>query len=130
MFIIHASITEYVIIFGTPLGTEGHTGTHMADDYFYILQGEQWTANPGELKARVYRAGDDANHLARGVCGQYAMPMGQPCWALELAQGWIPAMLPFGMADMIISTLDYKNIYKTVVLTCRAMLKSFSQGKF
>ncbi|KAF4611079.1 hypothetical protein D9613_006491 [Agrocybe pediades] len=81
MYIIHASITEYLIIFGTPLGTEGHTGLHTADDYFHILHGEQWVFEPGQLEKVVYGPGS-VNLMPRGVARQYKMHEG--CWALEL----------------------------------------------
>jgi len=84
MYIIHASITEYLIIFGTPLGTEGHTGIHTADDYFHILVGEQWVFDPGQLEKVVYRPGE-VNLMKRGVVRQYKMHEG--CWALEYARG-------------------------------------------
>ena len=124
---LHTSLTEYVIVFGTAVGTEGHTGRYLADDFFYILHGEQWSFSEGRLTRDEFHVGD-MHHLPAGEARQYRMP--DACFALEYARGNIPAMLPFGIADTLTSTLDLRTLVRTFVLYARGVTHELLQGKF
>ena len=43
MTMLHASFSEYLIIFGTPVGTEGFSGRYRMDIHDFVLAGEIWT---------------------------------------------------------------------------------------
>ncbi len=124
--ILHASLSEYIIVFGTPVGTEGHTGRFSSDDYFYVLEGEQWAYSEGELGKRVYRPGD-CHVLPRGHAEGWSMP--DHAYAMEYARGVIPAMLPFGLADAFTSTLDLRTIARTFRLYTRAVVREVRRGQ-
>ncbi len=140
MLVLHCSFSEYIIIFGTPVGTEGHSGRFFADDYFTILHGEQvrftraisslsvqWAFSAGNLTREVYRPGDQ-HHLPWGTAKQYRMD--EACWALEYARGSIPSMLPFGLWDTLFSTLDFPTLFQTVRVSALAMFDQMAKGKF
>jgi C-8 sterol isomerase len=126
MLVLHASITEYVMIFGSPIGTEGHSGRFYAEDFFFILEGEQWAYAEGDLTRRVYKPGD-LHVLPPGKAEGYKMP--DACYALEYARGIIPAMLPFGFADSMSSTLDVSAMARTVSLYAKATVGNLVRGK-
>lgn len=91
-----------------------------------ILEGEQWAYPAYTLERESYPKGT-MHHLRRGEVKQYKMHRG--AWALELAQGWIPPMLPFGLADTATSTLDFRTFGRTVWLTGKKMIGSLLIGK-
>jgi len=111
MCFLHGSFTEYLTIFGTPIGTEGHSGRYSTEVWDFILDGEIWGYDEGATEREVMRAGD-AHHLVGKVAKGYRIP--DHSWMLEYSRGSIASMFPFGLADTLFSTLDFSVFGRTV----------------
>jgi deazaflavin-dependent oxidoreductase (nitroreductase family) len=126
MKLYHASLTEYIMIWGTPIGSEGHTGRHLAEFYDTVLDGEAWYYTEGQLTRDVYTQGD---HVFVGKGESSGMHYPDHVWMIEYARGSMPALFPFGLADGLFSTLDYKTLGQTLMIYFSLLMKSLSRGQ-
>lgn len=53
-----ASLFEYVMIWGIPICSEGHSGRHRVAFWDTVIDGEAWYFAEGQFEKRVYRPGD------------------------------------------------------------------------
>ena len=126
MKLLHASTKEYVMIWGTPIGSEGHTGRHLAEFYDTVLDGEAWYYTEGQFTRDEYKPGD---HIFLGKGQSAGMHYPDHVWMVEYARGILPSLLPFGLADALLSTLDYKTALQTVQIYFSLLGKSLSKSQ-
>ena len=123
MKLLHASTKEYVMIWGTPIGSEGHTGRHLVEFYDTVLDGEAWYYQEGQFTRDVYTPGD---HIFLGKGQSAGMHYPDHVWMVEYARGILPSLLPFGLADALLSTLDYKTALQTVAIYFSLLTRQLS----
>ena|SRR6266404_1877727 len=126
MTVLHGSLSEYIIIFGTPVGTEGFSGRYRLDIHDFMLAGEMWTYTEEDFRERViYRPGDPALLRRREVKG---FRLSEDTWMLEYGRGFVPSALPFGLSGAVLS-LDLKTIWKTLWIYGQLVVKELLHGK-
>lgn len=113
MKLYYASIFEYIMIWGTPIGSEGHSGRHRVGFWDTVIDGEMWYFAEGEFEKRIYKPGDRVYVGPGQACG---MNFTNGVWAVEYERGPLPTSLPFGLADELLSTLDFQTATQTVSL--------------
>src|SRR6266542_3961754 len=59
MKLYYASIFEYIMIWGTPIGSEGHSGRHAVGFWDTVIDGEMWYYGEGQFEKRVYGPADE-----------------------------------------------------------------------
>jgi hypothetical protein len=124
MKVYYASVTEYIMIWGTPIGSEGHSGRHFTGFWDTVIDGEAWYYGEGQFEKSVYKPGD---RIYVGVGQARAMNFTDGVWAVEYARGILPLSLPFGIADELLSTLDLVTAAQTVSLYTDLMAQAIGQ---
>jgi|SRR5579883_257671 hypothetical protein len=124
MKLYHATTKEYLMIWGTPIGSEGHTGRNLVDFYDTVLDGEAWYYKEGEFTRSVYTPGDHVVVYKGEAAG---MHYPDHVWMIEYARGPLLTLLPFGLADGMLSTLDYKTVYQTLVIYFSLLTRQLSK---
>jgi C-8 sterol isomerase len=103
MKLYYASLTEYIMIWGTPIGSEGHSGRHFTGFWDTVIDGEMWYYGEGEFEKKIYKPGD---RVYVGPGQARAMNFTDGVWAVEYARGFLPAEMPFGVISEYLICTD------------------------
>ncbi|XP_056147052.1 sigma non-opioid intracellular receptor 1 [Lampris incognitus] len=119
MCLLHASLTEYVLLFGTAVDTGGHSGRYWAEISDTIISGtfRQW--KEGTTKSEIFYPGDTVVHKA-GEATSVQWSAGT--WMVEYGRGFIPSTLSFALADTLFSTQDLLTTFYTVRVYVKGLL--------
>ena len=126
MKMYYASVDEYVMIWGSPIGSEGHSGRHLSGFWDTVIDGEIWHYGEGQFEKSVYKPGD-RNYVGPGQAR--AMKFTDGAWAVEYARGFIPYSMPFGLADTILSCLDWVTAAQTLSLYTDLVCQSIGRSR-
>ncbi|KAH0627766.1 hypothetical protein JD844_008079 [Phrynosoma platyrhinos] len=119
MCLLHASFSEYVLLFGTAVDTGGHSGRYWADIYDTVISGtfRQW--KEGTTKSEIYYPGDTiVHHSGEATSVQWSAGT----WMVEYGRGFIPSTLAFALADTVFSTQDFLTLFYTVRVYAKGLL--------
>ncbi|KAM9820703.1 sigma non-opioid intracellular receptor 1 [Neosynchiropus ocellatus] len=119
MCLLHASLTEYLLLFGTAVDTGGHSGRYWAEISDTIISGtfRQW--KEGTTKSELYYPGDLIVHtMGEATSVQWSAGT----WMVEYGQGFIPSTLGFALADTLFSTQDFVTMFYIIRVYAKALL--------
>jgi hypothetical protein len=109
--LLYASVSEYVLLFGTVTGSTGHSGRYWADIEDTLLQGHfrQWL--DGSVRGIDWRPGQTIPHPKWTATGMAWAP---DTWMVEYARGVIPSTLPFALGDSMLSAQDWWSVARSL----------------
>jgi hypothetical protein len=122
---LYFSPREYVVLFGSPTGTQGFSGRykHVEIHKFLIAGQIDWyDLESDELTGMTLHPGEhtrtDRGH-ARG------MTIHPGSWHIEYGRGVVATTLPFAMVDTLFVSLELESVRRSAVEFTRLLAKRF-----
>jgi C-8 sterol isomerase len=126
MYILHGSLSEYLLLFGSAVGTGGFSGRYHLDIWDSMLSGEMHTFTEAEPARRVTHQPGQTAHLPRRTAKVYQTTPG--AWMLEYGRGPIVTALPIGLSGAVAS-LEPLTIFRTLRCYGQRVVSSLLKGK-
>ncbi|NXW10824.1 SGMR1 protein, partial [Fregetta grallaria] len=125
MCLLHTSLTEYVLLFGTAIDTGDHSGQYWADISDTIISGTFWQWKEGTTRNEIYW--DTIVHQAGEAM---SVQWSAGTWMVEYSQGFIPSTLAFALTDTLFSAQDFVTLFYTLRIYHRIIESSRLEETF
>ncbi len=112
---LYFSPREYIVIFGTPTGTQGFSGRYKhVDVHKFLLAGriDWYDVESDDLRASSLLPGGHA-HMERGQARGMTIHPGS--WHIEYGRGAVATTLPFAMVDTLLVSLELESVRRSTV---------------
>jgi hypothetical protein len=120
---LYISLTEYLIIFGCPAGTQGFSGRYnFMEIWDFFLSGKTITYDleSDQIAPTILLPGD-VGHLGKGQSLGVEIQSGS--WMIEYGRGPNITALPFALMDSLVSSVELGSFFLTMSEYTRFMIK-------
>lgn len=122
---LYISLTEYLIIFGCPAGTQGFSGRYnFMEIWDFFLSGKTITYDleSDQIAPTILLPGD-VGYLGKGQSLGVEIQSGS--WMIEYGRGPNITALPFALMDSLVSSVELGSFFLTMSEYTRFILKRF-----
>lgn len=122
---LHFSPREYIVIFGSPTGTQGFSGRYKrVQIHKFLIAGQidSYDIESDDTKFLTLLPGDHAC-MEKGHARGLTIHPGS--WHIEYGRGAVATTLPFAMVDTLLVSLEFESVRRSTVEFAKLVRRRF-----
>ncbi|MGX9788008.1 isomerase [Mycobacterium sp. MMS18-G62] len=122
---LYFSPREYIVIFGSPTGTQGFSGRYKhVEIHKFLIAGQidSYDLESDELLPMTLRPGEHTC-LEKGRARGLTIHPGS--WHIEYGRGAVATTLPFAMVDTLLVSLEFESVRRSTVEFTKLVTRRF-----